>query len=83
MHPNLDFDLLGAQIEACHEIGVKYPIYFTVGWSVYDAEIHPEWVNKNPDGSLMVSNQTAYDFNASLNVTQNIKKAYLIPIITH
>ena len=36
-HPHLDFDLLGAQIEASHEIGVKAPIYFTVGWSVNDA----------------------------------------------
>ena len=25
-HPNLKFDLLGAQIEACHEIGVRCPI---------------------------------------------------------
>ena len=25
MHPHLDFDLLGAQIEACHEIGVECP----------------------------------------------------------
>src|SRR5574344_800520 len=26
MHPNLKFDLMGAEIEACHEIGVKCPI---------------------------------------------------------
>lgn len=43
MHPNLKFDLLGAQIEACHEIGVVTPIYYTVGWSAHDAEVHPEW----------------------------------------
>ena len=43
MHPNLDFDLLGAQIEAAHEIGVKAPIYITVGWSALDIEEHPEW----------------------------------------
>ena len=42
-HPTLKRDLLGKQIEACHEIGVKCPIYFTVGWSVHDAETHPEW----------------------------------------
>ena len=35
--------LLGAQIDACHEIGVKCPIYYTVGWSATDAETHPEW----------------------------------------
>jgi hypothetical protein len=52
MHPNLKFDLLGAQIEACHEIGVKAPIYFTVGWSASDAEKHPEWLILNKDGSV-------------------------------
>lgn len=43
MHPSLHFDLLGAQIEAAHEIGVKTNIYIPVGWSVYDVEKHPEW----------------------------------------
>ena len=43
MHPNLKIDLLGQQIEACHEINVKAPIYLTVGWSAHDAETHPEW----------------------------------------
>jgi hypothetical protein len=26
-HPNLEFDLLGARIEACFEIGVKHPLF--------------------------------------------------------
>ncbi|MBT3286796.1 MAG: hypothetical protein HN380_05570 [Victivallales bacterium] len=52
-HPNLTCDLLGGQIEACHEIGVKAPIYFTMGWSAYDAETHPEWCMRNPDGSIV------------------------------
>lgn len=51
-HPNLDFDLLGAQMEACHEIGVECPFYFTVGWSVNDAADHPEWCVRNRDGSF-------------------------------
>ena len=51
-HPHLRLDLLGAQIEACHEIGVKCPIYFTVGWSAADAELHPEWCIRNRDGSI-------------------------------
>ncbi len=50
-HPHLDFDLLGAQIEACHEIGVKCPIYFTVGLSEVEALKHPEWRRVNKDGS--------------------------------
>ncbi len=60
-HPNLDFDLLGAQIEACHEIGVKCPIYFTIGWSVHDAEEHPEWVIKHRNGEMATIN---LDLNA-------------------
>ena len=52
MHPHLDFDLLGAQIEASHEIGVTCPIYYTVGWSVRDAELHPEWCARRKDGTF-------------------------------
>ena len=36
-HPHLDFDLLGQQIEVCHEIGVTAQAYVTVGWSAKDA----------------------------------------------
>jgi len=43
MHPNLKFNLLKEQMEACHEIGVNTSFYFTVGWSALDAEQHPEW----------------------------------------
>lgn len=51
-HPSLQFDLLGQQIEACHEIGIRAPIYFTVGWSANDAERHPEWCVRKQDGSI-------------------------------
>ena len=64
MHPNLDFDLMGAEMEACHEMGVKCPIYFTVGWSEHDAKEHPEWTIRNKDGSI---NAPGYDWNASGN----------------
>lgn len=64
MHPNLDFDLLGAQIEACHEIGVLCPIYFTVGWSANDAINHPEWCARHQDGSYIVANGH-WDFEAT------------------
>lgn len=61
MHPALTFDLLGQQIEACHEIGVRAPIYFTVGWSATDAEMHPEWCARNQDGTFITS---TWDFSA-------------------
>ncbi|KJF45383.1 alpha-amylase family protein [Draconibacterium sediminis] len=49
-HPNLDFDLFKAQLEACHEIGVTAQAYVTVGWNVLDAHEHPEWVSTGKDG---------------------------------
>ena len=49
-HPNLGFDLLKSQLEASHEIGIKTPFYFAIGWSVLDAVTHPEWVIKNKNG---------------------------------
>ncbi len=57
MHPNLKIDLLGQQIEACHEINVKAPVYLTVGWSAHDAETHPEWCARNSDGSIIEFNK--------------------------
>ncbi len=59
MHPGLDFDLLGAQLEAAHEIGVNAPIYITAGWSHKDAMEHPEWCAQL-DGKYA----SGYDFNA-------------------
>ena len=55
MHPELDFDLLGEQIEAAHEIGVKTPVYITLGWSEHNAQMHPEWIARKKDGSIMTS----------------------------
>lgn len=44
IHPNLSFDLLGAQIEAAHEIGVKTPVYLSAGLDEKLARRHPEWL---------------------------------------
>lgn len=52
-HPHLKIDLLGEQIAACHAIGVRAPIYYTVGWSAVDAETHPEWTARYQDGSVV------------------------------
>jgi len=51
MHPNLDFDLLGAQLEAAHEIGVETPVYISAGLDEKMARRHPEWVVRNKDES--------------------------------
>lgn len=49
-HPNLNFDLLKAQIQANKEIGISSQAYVTVGWNVLDAREHPEWVSTAKDG---------------------------------
>ena len=43
VHPNLTYDLMKAEIDACHSVGIKAPIYITMGWSKKDADEHPEW----------------------------------------
>ena len=50
MHPGLDFNLLRAQVDACHEIDVKVPIYLTAGVSNRVAELQPGWREVNPQG---------------------------------
>lgn len=54
MHPNLKFDLLGAQIESAHEIGVKTPVYLSAGVDEKTRVKHPEWqsVQRRPDGTF-------------------------------
>ena len=51
MHPNLKFDLLGAQIEAAHEIGVKTPVYISAGFDEKAAHEHPEWIGEDESGA--------------------------------
>ncbi|MBQ6470504.1 MAG: beta-galactosidase trimerization domain-containing protein [Victivallales bacterium] len=43
MHPNLGFDLLRAQYEACREVDINAPIYLSAGYDVKCLQEHPEW----------------------------------------
>ena len=43
IHPELTFDLLGAQLEACKEIDVNAPVYISAGYDEKDWDRHPEW----------------------------------------
>ncbi len=57
IHPELDFDLLAAQIEAAHEINVKTPVYISAGYDEKTAVQHPEWIlrsapDKQPDFTI-------------------------------
>ena len=50
MHPYLNFDLLKAQIEAAHEIGVNTPVYLSAGLDEKMALRHPEWLIRSKEG---------------------------------
>lgn len=50
-HPHLDFDLLKEMIDACHEIGVKCPVYLSAGLDEKMARRHPDWLRRNKDES--------------------------------
>jgi len=50
-HPSLNFDLLGAMLEAAHEIGVKTPVYISAGLDEKLARTHTHWIRRNADGS--------------------------------
>lgn len=49
-HPNLSFNLLEAQIRACHAADIRVPIYITVGWDHLMARLHPEWTELDANG---------------------------------
>lgn len=53
MHPHLSFDLLGSQITAAHEAGVKTPVYISAGIDERTARLHPEWLVRNRDESTL------------------------------
>ncbi len=53
IHPHLHFDLLQAQIEAAHEIGVKTPVYISAGLDNKYALDHPDWLCRKENQELM------------------------------
>lgn len=52
MHPGLGFDLLGAMIEAAHEIGVKTPVYISAGLDEKLARRRTEWLMRDAQERL-------------------------------
>lgn len=56
IHPGLTKkDLLLQQIEACHRVGIKAPIYTTVQWDGHVARNHPEWLAVDEEGKYINS----------------------------
>ncbi|MDR0494814.1 MAG: beta-galactosidase trimerization domain-containing protein [Treponema sp.] len=50
VHPNLKFDLLGAQMKACRDAGIRACVYTTAAWNEDWCDRHPEWQQVSPDG---------------------------------
>ncbi|MDD2973271.1 MAG: beta-galactosidase trimerization domain-containing protein [Lachnospiraceae bacterium] len=54
IHPGLEGrTLLEDQIEACHKLGIRVPVYETVQWDYRISQEHPEWLCLNADGSIV------------------------------
>ncbi len=51
IHPGLSFDLLKAQIEAAHEIGVKAVVYFSTGYDEKYIREHKDYAVIKKDGT--------------------------------
>lgn len=52
-HPHLKINLLAEQILACHAVGIRVPIYISVGFDQFMAKRHPEWREITPEGGLL------------------------------
>ncbi|PYI56570.1 beta-galactosidase trimerization domain-containing protein [Paenibacillus flagellatus] len=55
MHPHLSFDLLAAQLEAAHEIGVNVPVYLSAGLDEKQAFERPDWLVRRQNGQTQWS----------------------------
>lgn len=56
IHPNLkNRNLLGQQIEACHQVNIKAPVYITIQWDQRLSEAHPEWCMRSQSGQDVVA----------------------------
>lgn len=52
IHPQLkNKNLLREQVEACHEKGIKVPIYITVQWDHKVAREHSDWLVRDTSGA--------------------------------
>jgi hypothetical protein len=52
IHPHLKRDLLGEMIAACHQAGIRAPVYTTVVWDELAWQTHPEWRQLSPAGQV-------------------------------
>jgi len=62
-HPSLKpgLDLLGEQLEACRKRGIRAPIYISMQCDEYAANLRPDWICLNPDGTRVGRKPLAND----------------------
>ncbi len=53
IHPNLGFDLLRAQYDACKEIDVNVPVYLSAGVDYIVGKDNPQWREMSIEGAFM------------------------------
>lgn len=63
IHPGLGFDLLKAQIDACHAIGVNAPVYISAGLDERLAKTRGDWLRFLKDGRQTWSGRTDAGFH--------------------
>ena len=72
MHPNLAFDLLGAQVAALRKRKISVLAYFMLTWNPELAERHPEWlvVHKPGDKSRPKLQEISGEQKAFMNTVK-------------
>lgn len=57
-HPFLRRNLLKEQIDACHKVNIRVPVYVTVQWDYFTAQEHPEWLMRDELGAPIAMGDT-------------------------
>ncbi len=60
MHPNLDFNLLDAQLSVCEELGVRAEIYISAGFDEKHSVAHKEHLRRDINGNCAPFDQPGY-----------------------
>ncbi len=60
-HPHLNRNLLKEQIEACHKLNIRVPVYTTIQWDEFSANQHPEWLIRDESDRPLGSNVGRFD----------------------
>ena len=63
IHPHLNFDLLGAQLEVCRELGIRTQIYISAGFDEKYAKTHLDCLQRDINGNYS-------PFDAPCSVTE-------------